>query len=173
MKQPTDRLEVFGAAVFALALGFSVTISVQAGEPPKSTSQPDQDVKDRAVPRMAIPNAQIQPTQPLQPAQPPPRSRQGFVRKGNQIIAQPGYELVTGSNNQVTARIAGGGGGGQGATMTCQCMHGTTPVQFETCTMVMSGTTTVTCDKGPKDTCKDSCAFSSTSAAPRGGRAMQ
>jgi hypothetical protein len=172
MKRSTTRLATFGSAALALALGLGVTISAQAGEPSTSSAQPDQEIQDRAVPRMGIPNAQFEQVQPLQPVQPPPRTRQGFVLEGNKIVAQPGYVLEPGPNNQVTARIAGGSGGGQGATHSCQCVHNNIVVGFETCTTTVIGTS-ATCEKGT-GTCQSNCMWTSSSTGfSRGGKAMQ
>jgi hypothetical protein len=171
MKRSTTRLAAFGSAALALALGLGVTISVQAGEPSTSSAQPDQEIQDRAVPRMGIPDAQFEQVQPLEQVQPPPRMRQGFVRQGNTIVAQPGYVLEPGPNNQITARIAGGSGGGQGATHSCQCVHKEIVVP-ETCTTTVIGTT-ATCEKGT-GTCQSSCMWTSSSTGfSRGGKAMQ
>jgi hypothetical protein len=167
MKRSTTHLAVFGSAALALALGLGVTISVQAEEPTPSSAQPDQEIQDRAVPRMMNPDAQFEQVQP------PPRMRQGFVRQGNNIVAQPGYVLEPGPNNQVTVRMASGGGsaGGQGATHQCTCVHKDIVVP-ETCTTTVIGTT-ATCEKGSGN-CQDTCQWtSSTTGFSPGGKAMQ
>lgn len=157
MKRSTTHYAVFSSAALALALGLGQTISVQAEEPTTSTAQPDQGVQERAVPRMMNPDAQFEPLQP------PPRTRQGFVRQGNNIVAQPGYVLEPGPNNQVTVRMASGGGsaGGQGVTHQCSCVHNNIVVAFETCTTTVIGTS-ATCEKG-SGTCQSTCMWTSSS----------
>lgn len=171
MKRFTAHLSAFSSAALVLALGFGVTISAQAEQPTTSTTKSDQEVQERAVPRMAIPNEQFEQVQPVQP---PPRPRQGFVREGNQIVAQPGYVLEPGPNNQVTVRMASGSGGGrgQGAIHQCQCVHNNIVVSFETCTTTVIGTS-ATCQKG-SGTCQSSCLWtSSTTGVSPGGKAMR
>jgi hypothetical protein len=168
MKHTTIRLATFGSAILTLALGFGTTVQVQAGESSPSSAEPDQGVQDRAVPRMKIPNEQFEQMQP------PPRMRQGFVRQGNHIVAQPGYLLEPGPNNQVTVRMASGGGsaGGQGATHQCSCVHNDMVVKFETCTTTVIGNK-ATCEKGSGD-CQSTCQWtSSTTGFSPGGKAMQ
>lgn len=157
MNRFTNHLATFGLTALVLALGVGATVSVQAEEPTSSSAQPDQGVQDRAVPRMKIPNEQFEQMQP------PPRIRQGFVRQGNNIVAQPGYVLEPGPNNQVTVRMANGdgsAGGGQGATHQCSCVHNDVAVKFETCTTTVIGTK-ATCQKGTGD-CQDTCQWIST-----------
>lgn len=168
MKHSTTHLALFGSAILTLALGFGTTVQVQAGESSPSSAQPDQEIQDRAVPRMGIPNEQFEQVQP------PPRMRQGFVRQGNTIMAQPGYVLEPGPNNQVTARIAGGSGGGQGATsLSCRCT-GADGIMFDkTCTTTIIGSE-ANCVKGPGATCDAKCAWASiTTGFSPGGKAMQ
>ena len=174
MKRSTTHLAVFGLATLALALGLGQTISVQAEEPTTYSAQPDQEIQDRAVPRMVIPNAQFEQVQPIQPVQPPPRTRQGFVRQGNTIVAQPGYVLEPGLNNQVTARIAGGGGGGQGATsLSCRCVTSEGNMTEDTCSTAIIGSE-AHCGKGPGSTCEAKCAWATIiTGFSRGGKAMQ
>jgi len=168
MKRSTTRLAAFGSAALALALGLGVTISVQAGEPSTSSAQTDQEVQDRAVPRMATPDAQFEQVQP------PPKTRQGFVRQGNKIVAQPGYVLEPGPNNQVTARIAGGSGGGQGATsLSCRCVTSEGTMTEDTCSTAIIGSE-AHCGKGAGSTCEARCAWATIiTGFSRGGKAMQ
>ncbi|MCA9420876.1 MAG: hypothetical protein KC587_13635 [Nitrospira sp.] len=157
MKRSTTHYAIFGSAALALVLGLGQTISVQAEEPTTSSTQPDQGVQERAVPRMMNPDAQFEQMQP------PPRMRQGFVRQGNNIVARPGYVLEPGPNNQVTVRMASGGGsagGGQGATHQCSCVHKDIVIKFETCTTTVIGTK-ATCEKGTGD-CQGTCQWTSS-----------
>jgi len=174
MKRSTTRLVAFGSAVLALALGFGVTISVQAGEPTTSSAQPDQEIQDRAVPRMATPDAQFEQVQPAQPVKPSPSARQGFVRQGNKIVAQPGYVLEPGLNNQVTARIAGGSTGGQGATsLSCRCVTSEGNMTEDTCSTAIIGSE-AHCGKGAGSTCEAKCAWATIiTGFSRGSKAMQ
>lgn len=57
MKRSTTHYAIFGSAALALVLGLGQTISVQAEEPTTSSTQPDQGVQERAVPRMMNPDA--------------------------------------------------------------------------------------------------------------------
>ena len=152
MKRALTYLGCFSCSVLVVAIGFGWSPSVWADEPTKSSGPTDQDVQERAVPRMGdVPDAQFRQMQP------PSRTSQGFVRQGNSIVAQPGYVLEQGPNNQVTVRIAGGSGAGQGAAgLQCSCVHSNIIVGSETCTRTVIGNS-ATCTKGSGATCQDTC----------------
>ena len=175
MNRFTNHLATFGLTALVLALGVGATVSVQAEEPTTSSAQPDQGVQDRAVPRIMNPDAQFEQMQPIEPLQPPTRTQQGFIRQGNNIVAQPGYVLEPGSNNQVTVRMASGGGsaGGQGATsLSCRCTGADGIIPDKTCTTTISGSG-ANCVVG-QGTCDAQCNWTTiiTGFSP-GGKAMQ
>ena len=81
--------------------------------------------------------------------QTPAIAQQVRILSGNQLVALPGYQLVPGPGNKVTARRLGGGRAG--FTYSCICSGGD-----GSCTGSIAGDVAV-CSKSPGRPCHGSC----------------
>lgn len=169
MKRSATGPGTFGCALLAFTLSFSMAVQTEAGETPAPSTQSDQEVQDRGVPRRPIPKGRFKQVQP------PRTTPQGYVQQGDKIVAQPGFVLEPGQNNQVTPRIAGGGIAGRaGATsLQCACVSSEGTFAEGTCTMSIIGSE-ASCQKGAGATCTAKCSWATVITGLRhSGQALQ